>query len=482
MTKKIAFHTLGCKVNRYETDAVAKTFIDGGYNVVDFNEIAKVYIINTCTVTGEADRKSRQLLRQAKKRCPDSIVVAMGCHVELSDASSYADVIIGNSDKSRVFEIIENYLKDYNKNNNRNENYSDNDNYENDEKILDEEKSKPDLADKDNKYKNYTKYKTVTKDINNVKDFEELGIVTSLEDTRAYIKIEDGCNNFCSYCAIPLARGRVRSRGESAIIAEAIELAKNGFKEIVLTGIHVCSYGEDRNESSDALIDLTARISEIPGIERIRFGSLEPQSISNSFVEKASAIKSICPHFHLSLQSGSDSVLKRMNRRYNTKEYENVASMLRKNFKNCTITTDIITGFPGETQEEHIQTVDFCRKIGFSSIHVFKYSERKGTNASKMQNKVDPQTINVRSKELLELSLELKKQQYKSYLGETFNVLIEKINDGFASGYTENYLFTRIINIDEFSSKTDMTGGIVSAVVIDYEREYLVCKIVDFKC
>ncbi len=439
MKKTIAFHTLGCKVNRYETDAVAKTFADAGYKILGFDETADVYVINTCTVTGEADRKSRQLLRSAKTRNQNAIVVAMGCHVELSDASSYADILVGNKDKIKIIHLVEDKLC-----NSESKNSS----------------------------------QSALHSINEVIEFEEMGIVTSQEETRAYIKIEDGCNNFCSYCAIPLARGRVRSRNEDSVLKEAKELAKKGFKEIVLTGIHVCSYGADFNKDSDALIELTGKIALTERIERIRFGSLEPQSITESFISKASLIKKLCPHFHLSLQSGSDTVLKRMNRRYTTAEYEKVTKMLRNAFTNCTITTDIITGFPGETDIEHKETMEFCRKINFLSIHVFRFSERKGTKAALMPSKVNSQTANQRSKELIALAQNIKENHYMRVIGKHFKVLIEKTEDGYLTGYTENYIFTKIIIDSDNPAKIPETGSIKIVEMTGFDSDWAYAKII----
>ena len=436
MEKSVAFHTLGCKVNRYETDAVAQTFMEAGYQVRPFTEVADVYVINTCTVTGEADRKSRQFLRQAKARNPKALVVAMGCHVELSDASSYADILIGNRDKIKVIEFVESVLTG---------------------KI----RSIP----------------TLDRSRTNGTEFEEMGIVTSREETRAFIKIEDGCNNFCSYCAIPLARGRVRSRSESAIMQEAEGLVKNGFKEIVLTGIHVCSYGADRNLESDALIDLTEKLSAIEGLERIRLGSLEPQSITEKFIQKAVSIKPLCPHFHISLQSGSDTVLKRMNRKYDTSQYEKNVQELRSRIPSATFTTDVITGFPGETPEEHRQTLAFCEKIDFLDMHVFKFSERSGTKAVAMSPKVDHKTASVRSSEILILAQKMKEAHFARSIGSESRVLIEKVEEGTAYGYTENYMPVRILlPKNNRIPKSCKEGDILAVRMIDYDKETLFAR------
>lgn len=443
MKKSVAFHTLGCKVNRYETDAVAKTFSDAGFQIKSFDDAADVYVINTCTVTGEADRKSRQFLRQAKKRNPNALVVAMGCHVELSDASSYADILVGNKDKIKVVEMVERKLSNLHSN----------------------DYIKPSFQS-----------------IGLVHEFEEMGMVTSQEETRAYIKIEDGCNNFCSYCAIPLARGRVRSREEASIINEVEGLVKNGYQEIVLTGIHVCSYGADRNEESDALIELTAKLSKIDGLNRIRLGSLEPQSLTMKFIHKAAEIKKLCPHFHLSLQSGSETVLKRMNRHYTSNQYDQIVQDIRKSIPRATITTDVITGFPGETEEEHNQTMEFCRKINFLNMHIFKYSERKGTEAAKMASKVDAATSNRRSKELISLAQVMQEEHFKQSKGFEYEVLIEKIDEDCAYGYTENYMPAKIVIQQKEESNCKSTrpfsiGSIITIESVRYDRETIIADL-----
>jgi len=460
MEKSVAFHTLGCKVNRYETDAVAQTFIDAGYQIKPFDDTADVYVINTCTVTGEADRKSRQFLRQAKTRNPGALVVAMGCHVELSDASAYADILVGNKDKIKVVERVEKKRSEWNT-------------IKSD--IINT--TPPDTADPES-----------FQPIDTVHEFEEMGDVTSQEETRAYIKIEDGCNNFCSYCAIPLARGRVRSREESAILKEVKGLAGNGFQEIVLTGIHVCSYGADRGLESDALIDLTEKLSKIEGLKRIRLGSLEPQSLTEKFIQKASKIDILCPHFHLSLQSGSDAVLKRMNRRYTTGQYEQIVDNLKTWIPSAAITTDVIVGFPGETEEEHRQTMDFCEKIDFLDIHVFKYSERKGTKAAGMSLKVDGKTAILRSKELISLAQKMKERHFARSIGSRFRVLIEKIDDNGATGYTENYISAKILpagiaptgtsaGLKKFPESA-IVGSIVEVEAVQYDQTSIATRFI----
>ncbi len=445
----VAFHTLGCKVNRYETDAAEQAFRAAGYEVRAFDDVADVYVINTCTVTGEADRKSRQFLRQAKTRNPDAVVVAMGCHVELCDASAYADILIGTRDKLRAVELTERKM-----------------NERRDRQCSEEPEPVRDVA--------------LTAD-----EFEEMGAVVSREETRAYIKVEDGCNRFCSYCAIPLARGRVRSRAEAAVLRETEGLAENGFQEIVLTGIHVCSYGLDRGQPSDALIDLCAKIAAADAarqtpdgadplrrIRRIRLGSLEPQSLTDVFISKAAAIPQLCPHFHVSLQSGSDSVLRRMNRLYTTQEYAAILQEIRRRIPRAKITTDIITGFPGETEEEHRQTVEFCRSMDFLDIHVFKFSERKGTRAASMEGKVDARIVAERSRELLALARGLKREHLQRAVGERFEVLVEKVGEGIAEGYTENYIPAKILLP---SAENDaLPGSIVTVRATGFDGECMI--------
>ncbi len=454
MKKSVAFHTLGCKVNRYETDAVAQSFKDSGYIINEFSEFTDIYVINTCTVTGEADRKSRQMLRKVKKINPKAVVVAMGCHVESSNALSYADILIGNSDKSRAVELVENRLMDM--------------------------ESKTNVS---------TGEKFILKQIDLVSKFEEMGSVTSQEDTRAYIKIEDGCNNFCSYCIIPYVRGRVRSRSEDAIIKEAEILASKGFREIILTGIHVCSYGKERNTvpvsnvneiktNEIPLITLLTRLSRIEGLYRIRLGSLEPQSLTPSFIKKLSLIDKICPHFHISLQSGCDSVLERMNRRYTSEGYYETIEQIIRQIPNAMITTDIITGFPGETDNEHNQTLAFCRKINFMSIHVFKYSSRKGTAADSMDNKVNTNIIQQRSKEMFLLSQKMKENHLVATIGKEYNVLVETISNSEAFGYTENYIPSKILFKTTDIMSIPVVGEIFKVKTIDFDSEYIYTEII----
>lgn len=408
---KAAFHTLGCKTNHYETDAIAQRFAQAGFERVAFDDVADVYIINTCTVTGEADRKSRQMLRRAKRQAPHAVVVAMGCHAQLSNAKDYADIVIGTQGKARALELVQDYLG---------------------------------LAGQANPAQ-LAAPAEVAGDIPQEDLFEELGIVDQQSECRAHIKIEDGCNSFCSYCAIPLARGRIRSREERAILAEAQALAAAGYREIVLTGIHVCSYGQERGEGSHAVVALAAQLAQIRGIERIRLGSLEPLSITPAFIELARTNPKLCPHFHLSLQSGSDSVLKRMNRRYTTSQFRAVAESLRAAFPGASLTTDVIVGFPGETEAEFAESLQFCEEIGFARVHVFRYSPRQGTSAASLPGQVTASVSAQRSKAMQDLAEKMAVAFHLSQMGCEQSVLVETLTEqGAAEGYTAAYVPVRI--------------------------------------
>ncbi|MDD2534726.1 MAG: tRNA (N(6)-L-threonylcarbamoyladenosine(37)-C(2))-methylthiotransferase MtaB [Eubacteriales bacterium] len=416
---KAAFHTLGCKTNHYETDAIAKRFAEAGFERVDFEAAADVYIINTCTVTGEADRKSRQMLRRAKRQAPDSVVVAMGCHAELSDASAYADIVIGTQGKSRALELVQLYLEE--------------------KKELNTVPGTILVPSTLSALSSTTSKLAAPLDGDWV--YEDFGIVDRQSECRAQIKIEDGCNSFCAYCAIPFARGRIRSRNEDSVLAEATALAKAGYREVVLTGIHVCSYGLDRGEGSDAVVRLANKIAAIEGIERIRLGSLEPLSITPDFIEQARINPKLCPHFHLSLQSGSDSVLQRMNRRYLTKQFREVAVALRTAIPGCSLTTDVIVGFPGESDEEFKESYDFCAEIGFARMHIFRYSPRQGTKAAAMNNQVAAAVSVARSQQLQTLADALSQAFHELHLAQDQLVLVETNHaDGYAEGYTPNYV------------------------------------------
>lgn len=400
--KKAALHNLGCKVNAYETEAMQELLEKNGYKIVPFKEGADIYIINTCTVTNMADRKSRQMLHRAKKMNPDAIVVAAGCYVqtEQGKVDECIDIIIGNNKKKDIVEILKKY-----------------------EKEKDSEALKAVL------------------DINHTKEYEELSLSKTAEHTRAYIKVQDGCNQFCSYCIIPFARGRVRSRSRASVMEEVTELAENGYKEVVLTGIHLSSYGID---TGDSLLDLILSVHEVEGIERIRLGSLEPRIITEEFVKTIAALPKMCPHFHLSLQSGCNETLKRMNRRYTSKEYYEKCKLLRQYFHNPALTTDIIVGFPGETKEEFEISKAFVDKVDFYETHIFKYSKRAGTKAAVMENQVPEQVKTMRSNELIKLSERKQAAYEEALIGTVQEVLmeeaIERGGEIYQVGHTKEYV------------------------------------------
>ena len=399
--KKVAFITLGCKVNQYETNAMAQEFLNKGYEVVEHNKVADVYVINTCTVTNMSDRKSRQMLRRVKELNPSSIVVACGCYAQVAKSElekiEEVDLILGNNEKKNIVEYVEKF-----------------------------EKSR--------------KKELEIEDVMSQREFVEFGDVVYTEKTRAVIKVQDGCDRFCSYCIIPYARGRVRSRKPQAIISEIKKIAEEGIKEVVITGIHIASYGKDFKNENYRLIDLLEEINKINGIERIRLGSLEPLLITEEFVERLTKLEKICHHFHLSLQSGCDETLKRMNRRYTTEEFKNIVKLLRDNYKDINLTTDIIVGFPGETEEEFNKTYEFLKEIKFYKMHVFKYSQRKGTKAAVMQGQIDGNKKEERSQKLIELSNKNEKEYNQNYVGKEVEVLWEEEKDGYYKGHTKNYI------------------------------------------
>ncbi|MEE0865340.1 MAG: tRNA (N(6)-L-threonylcarbamoyladenosine(37)-C(2))-methylthiotransferase MtaB [Clostridia bacterium] len=397
---KVAFITLGCKVNQYETNAMIQKFIEQGYNIVEHTKKADIYIINTCTVTNMSDRKSRQMLRRVKDLNPHAIVVACGCYAQVAKEElkkiPEIDLILGNNEKKEIVRYIEKYL---------------------DEK----------------------KQIQSTQDVMQTREYVDFGNVTYTEKTRAVIKVQDGCDRFCSYCIIPYARGRVRSRKPESVISEIENIAKEGIKEVVITGIHVASYGKDFSEKY-ILIDLLEEINEINGIERIRLGSIEPLLIDKEFMSRLIKLEKICHHFHLSLQSGCDETLKRMNRRYTTKEFEKIVNLLRENYNDVILTTDIIVGFPGETEEEFNKTYEFLKKINFYKMHVFKYSKRKGTKAAMMPLQIDGNIKEIRSQKLIKLSNINEIEYNKTYIGKEVQVLFEERKDGFYKGHTKNYI------------------------------------------
>ncbi len=414
--KKAALHNLGCKVNAYETEAMQQILEKAGYEIVPFQEYADVYVVNTCSVTNMADRKSRQMLHRAKKTNPEAIVVGAGCYVQTKEAEALlddtVDIIIGNNRKNELVDMIEAYEADHGK--------------------------KENVAD-----------------INHEKqEYEEMYLDKTAEHTRAFIKVQDGCNQFCTYCIIPFARGRVRSRKAEDVIEEVKRLAGHGFKEVVLTGIHLSSYGIDTGEN---LLHLIRLVHEVEGIERIRLGSLEPRIVTEEFAQALSEMEKICPHFHLSLQSGCDATLQRMNRRYTTEEYEEGCKILRKYFTHPAITTDVIVGFPGETEEEFEITKAYLEKIHFYEMHIFQYSKREGTKAAVMEHQVPEPVKKVRSNRLLDLEKEMSEQFRKYYIGKQVTVLMEEpfVFEGetYFTGYTKEYVKVAVRTAEDLSNQ-----------------------------
>lgn len=397
--KKVALYTLGCRVNQYETEAMSELFIKNGYEVAAFDHYADVYVINTCTVTNVGDKKSRQMIRKAKKTNPNAVVVVAGCYAQVSPDEvakiEGVDVIIGTSNKSKIVELTEEYIK-------------------NNKQIVN------------------------INNIMDVREFENLEISEYLDKTRAFLKIQDGCDRYCAYCLIPFARGPVRSKKPGDIIDEVERLSKNGFKEVILSGIHVASYGKDFKDVN--LVNVIEEIDKIDGIERIRIGSVDPTFFKPGIIERLSKIKKFCPHFHLSLQSGCDETLKRMNRHYTADEFRTIVNMIREFFEGASITTDLIVGFPGETDEEFNKTVQFIKEIELAKIHVFKYSPRKGTRAEKFENQVEPSVKDERSSVVIDIDLELENKFINKFVGKVMDVLFEEYEDGKAKGYTKNYI------------------------------------------
>lgn len=443
--KRAAFLSLGCKVNSYETDAMEKQFKEAGYTIVDFGDVADVYVINTCSVTNMADRKSRQMISRARKNNDKAIVVATGCYVQTAQEDNIKnelkiDIAVGNNKKGSVLLAV----KEYENSGNR----------------------QVDIIN-----------------INEKCDYEDTPIEETLENTRAYIKIQDGCNQFCSYCIIPYARGRIRSRDKSSVINEVKNLVKNGYKEIVVTGIHLSSYGLDFMEDTykmkdycpfkyEYLLSLLLDINGIDGLERIRLGSLEPRIITKEFLDGLKKVTKLCPHFHLSLQSGSNQTLKRMNRKYNTDKYLESLELLRRYYDNPGITTDVIVGFPMESEEEFGETEDFLNKCKFSMMHIFKYSRRKGTVADRMSGQVDEKVKSERSHKLLELAGKMNKEYCMSYINTEVEVLLEErvtyMNKQYVSGHTSNYIKV-LVPVSSISG--DIRNEFVKVLLTDYIGE-----------
>ena len=430
--RKAALHNLGCKVNAYETEAMGQLLKEAGYEIVPFEEKADVYVINTCSVTNIADRKSRQMLHRARKRNPDAVVVAAGCYVQVAADSlqkdGAADILIGNNRKKDLAVILEEYFAGRRKTRRAVETAG--------QAVGGELPGTPAAA---------PNAQSCVIDIAKTREYEALSVSATAEHTRAFIKIQDGCNQFCSYCIIPYARGRVRSRGAAEILEEARTLTAAGYREIVVTGIHISSYGTDMPEGERVeLIGLLEMLDRVDGLWRLRLGSLEPRIVTEDFVRRIAALRTICPHFHLSLHSGCDATLKRMNRHYTAAEYAAGCALLRKAFDRPAITTDVITGFPGETEEEFEQTVSFLRQIGLYELHVFPYSRREGTRAAAMPDQVEEAVKKERSARLLALNREASSAYRRSFLGEEKEVLMEEkvTADGaeYLAGYTREYV------------------------------------------
>ena len=448
--KTVAFITLGCKVNQYETNAMAQKLIKKEYKIVEHDQKADIYIINTCTVTNMSDRKSRQMIRRAKETNPQAKIIAVGCYVQVArkeiENMEGRDLVLGNEEKVDIA------------------------------KYCDEILDKP----------------TDLKDVMHTKEFAEFGEITYTEKTRAVIKVQDGCDRFCSYCIIPYARGRVRSRKPENVISEITEIAKKGIKEVVITGIHIASYGKDFKEKDfkekdcqekdrqekDSngkyeLIDLLEEINKIEGIQRIRLGSIEPLLITEEFVQRLSKLEKICEHFHLSLQSGCDETLKRMNRRYTTEQFKEITERLRKTYPNVNLTTDIIVGFPGETEAEFEKTYQFLKEIKFYKMHIFKYSPRKGTKAAEMKEQVPPEIKEERSKKLIELSDKNEKEYNQEYVGKEVEVLWEEEKNGVYKGHTKNYV---LVELPEQKQGGNMENVLEVVMIEKAEKHQIIAK------
>ena len=461
--KSVALHNLGCKVNGYEMDVMQQRLEEKGYKIVPFDKKADIYIINTCTVTNIADRKSRQMLHRAKKKNPDAIVVAVGCYVQtgkeeaLKDMS--IDLAIGNNRKKDLIPILEEFLAKR-------------------EGLKEKESSEGEASSSEEE--NVTEIKTLSGksviDINHTDEYEEMQLTHTAEHTRAFIKVQDGCNQFCSYCIIPYARGRVRSRKEEDVLAEVRGLAKNGYREVVLTGIHLSSYGLDFDGIKgisageafphERLLHLIQSIHEIEGIDRIRRGSLEPRIITEDFVKAIASMEKFCPHFHLSLQSGCDTVLKRMNRKYTAEEYYDRVCLLRSYFTHPAITTDVIVGFPGETEDEFEETYKFLEKVGFYEMHIFKYSMRQGTVAAAMTDQVPEEIKGVRSDRLLQLSEKQSEEFREVHLHKETSILFEETKkigeETYQIGHSMEYIRS-VCRTDE-----DLSGQIIKGQFTDF--------------
>lgn len=421
MKGKVALHNLGCKVNAYETEAMQQMLEAAGYEIVPFEPGADIYVINTCSVTNIADRKSRQMLHKAKKMNPDAIVVAAGCYVQAdtkkAEADASIDIIIGNNKKQELISILESYRTGHQKT-------------------------------------------TECVDINHTKEYENLEIDRTEEHTRAYLKVQDGCNQFCTYCIIPYARGRIRSKKTEDVVNEVKRLAASGCQEVVLTGIHLSSYGKERPEDQENLLTLIQAVHQVDGIERIRLGSLEPGIITEEFAAAISSLPKVCPHFHLSLQSGCTTTLKRMNRRYTAEEYREKCEILRKYYPAPALTTDVITGFPGETEEEFEESRSFVDSIHFYETHIFPYSKREGTKAAGMPDQLTEQVKKERSRILIALGKEHQREYMEQFLGQEKEVLFEEQQtvegQEYWTGHTMEYLKIAVISEENLENKRVM--------------------------
>lgn len=426
--KTVAFITLGCKVNQYETNAMSQKLIEEGYKIVEHTQKADIYIINTCTVTNMPDRKSRQMIRRAKEINPEAIIIAVGCYVQVAkkeiEKIKEIDLALGNEEKVDIVKYCNEIIQ---------------------------KNKKEEIAD-----------------VMQSRKFAEFGETSYTEKTRAVIKVQDGCDRFCSYCIIPYARGRVRSREPEHIIKEIKQIANEGIKEVVITGIHIASYGKDFKKDYK-LIDLLEEINKIDGIERIRLGSIEPLLITEEFVQRLVKLEKICEQFHLSLQSGCDETLKRMNRRYTTQQFEEIVKRLRKAYDNVNLTTDIIVGFPGETEEEFAKTYKFLEKIKFYKMHIFKYSPRKGTRAEQMPQQIEPQLKEERSKKLIELSDKNEKEYNSEYVGKRVEVLWEEQKNEIYKGHTKNYVL-----VEMKAKPSENKENVIESVQISQAYEHYV--------
>jgi len=448
--RTVATYTLGCKVNQYETNAVEEIFTQNGYTLTDFDDKSDIYIINTCTVTSMSDRKSRQVIRRAKKNNKDAVVVVMGCYAQ-NDPDAIikiedVNLVVGTKDKNKIFEEVQ-------------------------------------------KITNHDKVVKVTSIMEEV-EFENLSVTSYTKNTRAFVKIQDGCDRYCSYCIIPYTRGRIRSRNISDIVKEVQSLSDNGYKEVVLTGIHIASYGKDLKRSktefipiinsqkedfvqADAsLIDVIEEVSKIKNLYRIRIGSVEPIIISEDFLERISKIDKFCPHFHLSLQSGCDDTLKRMNRRYTTDEYKEAVQKIRQYFDTPAITTDIIAGFPGETDEEFEKTYSYLSDINLYEMHIFPFSRRSGTKAYDMKNQIDNDVKHKRSEKLIALANRNKEEFEKGLIGKTFDVLFEQREEQYYQGYTKNYVKIYV------KTQKDLSGKLLDVRINSFENNKLIGELI----